>query len=242
MKFSLNIDHVATLRNARGEKDPDPVTYALMAELYGVDGIVVHLREDRRHINEVDLRLLREVIKTKLDLEMAAVPEIIEIACDVKPELATLVPEKRQELTTEGGLNVIDNLELIKDTIEALHDANIKVSLFIEPDIEQINAAKEINSDFIEIHTGRYANLVIEEERYDELDRIRQAAKYAKKLSLGVNAGHGLNYINIKEFAVLEDIDEVSIGQSVIARSIFVGIEKAITEMRQLINSAKIKI
>ncbi|HPN38684.1 MAG TPA: pyridoxine 5'-phosphate synthase [Melioribacteraceae bacterium] len=242
MKFSLNIDHVATLRNARGEKEPDPITYALMAELYGIDGIVVHLREDRRHINEVDLRLLRELVKTKLDLEMAAVPEIIEIACDVKPELATLVPEKRQELTTEGGLNVIDNLELIKETIEALHNSNIKVSLFIEPDVEQINAAKEIDADFIEIHTGKYANLTVEEEIYDELDRIRQAAKYAKKLSLGVNAGHGLNYTNIKEFAVLEDIDEVSIGQSVIARSIFVGIEKAITEMRQLINSANIKI
>ncbi len=242
MKFSLNIDHVATLRNARGEREPDPITYALMAELYGIDGIVVHLREDRRHINEVDLRLLRELVKTKLDLEMAAVPQIVEIACDVKPELATLVPEKRQELTTEGGLNVIDNLELIKDTIEELHNADIKVSLFIEPDVEQINAAKDINSDFIEIHTGKYANLRNEEEVYDELDRIRQAAKYAKKLSLGVNAGHGLNYSNIKEFAVLDDIDEVSIGQSVIARSIFVGIEKAITEMRQLINSAQIKI
>ncbi len=242
MKFSLNVDHVATLRNARGEKDPDPVTYALMAELYGVDGIVVHLREDRRHINEEDLYQLRKLIKTKLDLEMAAVPEIISIACDVKPELATIVPEKRKELTTEGGINVIDNLEVLKDTIEELNNNNIKVSLFIEPDLEQINAAKEIKSDYIEIHTGHYANLIDEEERFDELDRIRQAAKHAKKLGLGVNAGHGLNYTNIKEFAVLEDIDEVSIGQAVIARSIFVGIEKAITEMRQLINSAKVKI
>lgn len=242
MKFSLNVDHVATLRNARGERNPDPVTYALMAELYGIDGIVVHLREDRRHINEEDLYQLRKLIKTKLDLEMAAVPEIVKIACDVKPELATIVPEKRQELTTEGGINVIDNLEVLKDTIEELHNSNIKVSLFIEPDLEQINAAKEIESDFIEIHTGYYANLIDEEEIFDELDKIRQAARHAKKLGLGVNAGHGLNYTNIKEFAVLEDIDEVSIGQAVIARSIFVGIEKAVTEMRQLINSAKIKI
>ncbi|MCB9205829.1 MAG: pyridoxine 5'-phosphate synthase [Ignavibacteriales bacterium] len=236
MKFSLNVDHVAVLRNARAEENPDPVTYALMAELYGVDGIVVHLREDRRHINERDVRLLREQLKTKLDLEMAAVPEIIDIACDVIPDLVTLVPEKREELTTEGGLNVIDNVELIKDTIDQLHDSDIPVSLFVEPDLNQIDAAAEINADLIEIHTGVYANAITEEDAFDELERIRQAAIHAKKLSLGVNAGHGLNYSNMKEFMAIQDIDEVSIGQAVIARSVFVGIEQAIKEMLNLIN------
>ncbi len=235
MRFCLNVDHVAVLRNARGEVNPDPITFALMAEEYGVDGIVVHLREDRRHINERDVRLLRETIKTKLDLEMAAVQEIIDIACDVGPELATLVPEKREELTTEGGLNVIDNIEVITDTIRQLHDANIEVSIFIEPDLEQINTAAEIGADIIEIHTGIYANASSEEEMFDELERIRVAAKHAKKLGLGVNAGHGLNYLNIKEFVSIKDIDEVSIGQAIIARSVFVGLERAITEMRMLL-------
>ena len=236
MKFSLNVDHVAFLRNARAEENPDPVTFALMAEQFGVDGIVVHLREDRRHINERDLRLLREQLKTKLDLEMAAVQEIIDIAIDVQPDLVTLVPEKREELTTEGGLNVIDNLELIKNTIEQLHNENIPVSLFVEPDLNQIDVSAEINADFIEIHTGVFANTVTEEEMFDELEIIRQAVKHAKKLGLGVNAGHGLNYHNIKEFIAIKDIDEVSIGQAIIARSVFVGLEKAVQEMIQLLN------
>ncbi|MCW8850910.1 MAG: pyridoxine 5'-phosphate synthase [Melioribacteraceae bacterium] len=236
MKFTLNVDHVAVLRNARAEENPDPVTFALMAELYGADGIVVHLREDRRHINERDVRLLRELLKTKLDLEMACVQEIIDIACDVQPDLVTLVPEKREELTTEGGLNVIDNIELIKNTIDQLHDADIPVSLFVEPDINHIDAAAEINADLIEIHTGVYANAETEEDAFDELERIRQAAIHAKKLGLGVNAGHGLNYSNMKEFIAIKDIDEVSIGQAVIARSVFVGLEQALNEMRILIN------
>ena len=235
MKFSINVDHVATLRNARGEVQPDPVTFALMAEQFGVDGIVVHLREDRRHINDRDVRLLRELITTKLDLEMAATDEIIKIACEIQPELATLVPEKRQELTTEGGLNVIDNLSHIKKAIITLHESEIPVSLFVEPDINQIDAAVEINADIVELHTGTYANAIDEDEMYDELERIRQAAKHAKKLGLGVNAGHGLNYLNIKEFKAIEDIDEVSIGQAVIARAIFVGVEKAVKEMIELL-------
>ncbi len=240
MRFCLNVDHVATLRNARGEVQPDPVTFALIAEQFGVDGIVVHLREDRRHINDRDVRLLRELVTTKLDLEMAANEEIIKIACSVVPELATLVPEKRQELTTEGGLNVIDNIDHIRKTIVRLHDADIAVSLFIEPDINQIDAAAEIGTDLIEIHTGNYANALGEENIFEELDRIRIAAKHAKKLGLGVNAGHGLNYLNIKEFAVIKEIDEVSIGQAVIARSIFVGIEKAIKEMTEAIKNATV--
>jgi pyridoxine 5-phosphate synthase len=235
MRFSLNVDHIATLRNARGENQPDPVTAALIAEQAGADGIVVHLREDRRHIKERDVRLLREVITTKLDLEMAATEEIIKIACDVGPELATIVPEKRMELTTEGGVNVIDNVNHLKDTIVDLHKSEIEVSLFIEPELEQINAAAEIESDFIEIHTGIFANALSEEEQFDELEKIRVAIKHAKKLGLGVNAGHGLNYQNIKIFRELSDVDEVSIGHAVIARAVIVGIEKAVREMINLI-------
>jgi len=235
MLFSLNVDHVAFLRNARQEVNPDPVTYALMAEQYGVDGIVVHLREDRRHVNERDLRLMREMLTTKLDLEMAASEEIINIAIDVQPELATIVPEKRQELTTEGGINVIDNIDHLRTTIERLHEAEVPVSLFIEPDTAQIDAAAEIDTDFIEIHTGVYANSATEEYMFEELEKVRLGAKHAKKLGLGVNAGHGLNYQNMKDFIAVEDIDEVSIGQAVVARSVFVGLEKAIKEMLHLI-------
>lgn len=235
MRFTLNVDHIATLRNARGEIQPDPVTAALLAEQAGVDGIVVHLREDRRHINERDLRLLRELITTKLDLEMAATEEIIKIACDVGPELATIVPEKRLELTTEGGINVLDNILVLSNAIKELHTHEIEVSLFIEPEINQIDAAAEINSDYIEIHTGTFANALSEEEQFDELEKVRIASKHAKKLGLGVNAGHGLNYSNIKIFRELTDIDEVSIGQAVIARSIFVGINEAVKEMIRLL-------
>lgn len=237
MRFTLNVDHVATLRNARGETQPDPVTAALVAEQAGVDGIVFHLREDRRHINERDVRLLRELVTTKLDFEMAAVPEIIKIACDVGPELATLVPEKRQELTTEGGLNVIDNVTLIRETIKELNDADIAVSIFTEPDIPQIDASAEAGADFIEIHTGVFANALTEEEQFDELERIRGAAKHAKKLGLGVNAGHGLNYQNIKIFRELGDVDEVSIGHSIIARAVIIGIDEAVKEMIRLIRT-----
>jgi pyridoxine 5-phosphate synthase len=175
------------------------------------------------------------MLTTKLDLEMAAVEEIIKIAMDVQPELVTIVPEKRQELTTEGGINVIDNIDHLRTTIERLHEAEVPVSLFIEPDTAQIDAAAEIDTDFIEIHTGNYANAISEEEMFEELEKVRLGAKHAKKLGLGVNAGHGLNYQNMKDFVTLEDIDEVSIGQAVVARSVFVGLEKAVREMISLI-------
>ncbi len=236
MRFSLNVDHIATLRNARGEEQPDPVTFALQAEQAGVDGVVVHLREDRRHINERDVRLLRELVTTKLDLEMAATDEIIKIACDVGPELATIVPEKRQELTTEGGINVLDDITRLKNAIKELHKHEIEVSLFIEPDINQIDAAAEIDADYIEIHTGVFANSYTEEDQFDELEKIRLAVKHAKKLGLGVNAGHGLNYQNIKIFREIDDVDEVSIGHAVIARAVFVGLKEAVKEMRDLIS------
>jgi pyridoxine 5-phosphate synthase len=235
MRLTLNVDHIATLRNARAEVQPDPVTAALIAEQAGVDGIVVHLREDRRHINERDVRLLRELITTKLDLEMAATEEIIKIACDVGPELATIVPEKRQELTTEGGISVIDNVARLKETVSTLHKFEIEVSMFIEPDINQIDASAEIDADYVELHTGVFANALTEEEQFDELDRIRTAAKHAKKLGLGVNAGHGLNYSNIKIFRELTDIDEVSIGHAIIARAVFVGLKEAVREMFELL-------
>lgn len=231
MKFAINVDHVATLRNVRGEDLPDPVTFALMAEQYGVDGIVVHLREDRRHITDRDVRLLKEMITTKLDLEMAAEDEIIKIACEVLPELATLVPEKREELTTEGGLNVLDNINKLRSAIDRLHECDIPVSLFVEPDIAHIDASADIGADVIEIHTGNYANAPTEEDMLDELDRITEAAAHGKKLGLGVNAGHGLNYINMKDFVNVPNIDEVSIGHAVIARSLLVGLEQAIKEM-----------
>lgn len=236
MRFCLNVDHVGTLRNARGEFHPDPVAFALQAELAGIDGIVVHLREDRRHINDRDVRLLRELITTKLDLEMAASPEIIRIACDIRPELATIVPEKRQELTTEGGLNVLDNIDTVKSAIADLKKKDIKVSLFIEPDLNQIDASREIGADFIEIHTGIFANAGTEDEQLDELEKIRMAAAHAKKLGMGVNAGHGLNYVNIKLFRELGTlVDEVSIGHAVIARSVFTGINQAVRDMFELI-------
>jgi pyridoxine 5-phosphate synthase len=177
MRLSINVDHIATLRNARGEMQPDPVAIAMACEQAGADGVVVHLREDRRHINDRDVRLLRELVTTKLDLEMAPTPEIVGIACQIRPELATLVPERRQELTTEGGLNVLDNVARLRDVVKEMHNHSIEVSLFIEPELEQINAAAEIQSDFIEIHTGIFANAVSEEEQFDELEKVRQAAK-----------------------------------------------------------------
>jgi pyridoxine 5-phosphate synthase len=235
MRFSLNIDHFATVRNSRGGVEPDPVYAALVAEQAGADGIVVHLREDRRHIKDRDVYLLRQLITTKLDLEMATHEEIIKIACDVKPEMATLVPEKRQELTTEGGLDVVQNLERIKDTNNKLHDAGIKVSLFIEPLNAQIDAALESGADMIEIHTGVFAELKGEEKKSEELDKIEAAALYAHTNGLIVNAGHGLNYQNIKLFRTIHTIDEVSIGHSVVSRAMFVGIDQAVKEMMRLI-------
>ncbi|KAB2907366.1 MAG: pyridoxine 5'-phosphate synthase [Ignavibacteriales bacterium] len=231
MRFCLNIDHFATVRNARGGNQPDPILAALMAEQAGADGIVVHLREDRRHITDRDVYLLKDTIKTKLDLEMATNDEIIQIACKVKPELATLVPEHRMELTTEGGLDVIAGLDKIKETNKRLHDAGIKVSLFIEPNNDQIDASLEAGADVIEIHTGVYAEAKSEAKIAEEIDKIEAAALYAHNNGLGVNAGHGLDYHNIKPFRSIHTIDEVSIGHAVVARALFVGIDKAVKDM-----------
>ena len=197
-RLSVNIDHIATLRQARLGKEPDPVMAASIVELAGADGITVHLREDRRHIQDRDLRLLRETVKTKLNLEMAAIDEMVNIAMEVKPDMVTLVPEKRAELTTEGGLDVTINKEGLLRQVSILKDGGITVSLFINPDIDQVKSALRVGADYVEIHTGRYADAANKEEGEMEFGRILDAVKAAGKLRMGINAGHGLNYINIK--------------------------------------------
>ena len=235
MRLCINIDHVATLREARGGVEPDPVTAAHLCELAGADGIVCHLREDRRHINDRDLRLLRDSIKTKLDLEMAATDEIVKIAIETLPELSTLVPERRQELTTEGGLDVRGNRHTLRDVITELRRHDIEVSLFVDPVPEQIEAARDVGADKIEIHTGQYANARNEREQHELLEVVRSAAKMAREFGLGVNAGHGLNYLNVIPFKELTDIEEVSIGHAIISRAVFVGLDRAVREMRALV-------
>ncbi len=235
MRLAINIDHIATLREARGGVEPDLVAAASICELAGAEGIVCHLREDRRHINDRDVRLLRETVKTKLDLEMAATDEIIGIAIDILPDLVTLVPEHRQELTTEGGIDVIAQRDFYANVIKEFHEHDIPVSLFIEPMQNQIETAAAINTDMIEIHTGQYANAVNDEEIQEHLEKIRTAAALGKKLRLGVNAGHGLNYVNIIPFRQIHDIDEVSIGHAVISRAVLSGLETAVRDMVKLI-------
>ena len=238
VKLAINVDHVATLRQARGNTEPDPVTAAALAELAGAVGIVVHLREDRRHMQDRDINILRETIQTKMNLEMAATEEIIQIALDLKPDMITLVPEKRQELTTEGGLDVLGNKKNIKDCIDKMTDAGIPVSLFIDPDSAQIKASKEVGATFIEIHTGRYADATSEEEEDNEFDLIAEAAEEAYEEGLRINAGHGLNYVNVSRVAALDTIEELSIGHSIMARAIFVGLTQAVREMKELITTA----
>ena len=235
MRFCINIDHIATLRNARGGNSPDPVTAALISERAGADGIVCHLREDRRHIKKEDVFALRKAISSKLDLEMAVVPEIMAIALRVKPDLVTLVPEKRRELTTEGGLQVMDSRKKLKRAIEKFHDHGIPVSLFIDPVIGQVEASREINADMIEIHTGEYADATTERKRTTQLHTIETVAEFARSLGLVVNAGHGLDYGNISEVARIGAIEEVSIGHAVIAHAVVVGLDAAVKEMVGLV-------
>ncbi len=235
-RLGVNIDHVATLRQARGGTDPDPLAAAVLVELAGADGLVVHLREDRRHIQDRDLQLLREIVRTKLDLEMAADTEMAKIALTIKPALVTLVPEKRQELTTEGGLDVAGQRERIQGIVTLLHNGGIPVSVFIEPDLNQIKAAHKIAADFVELHTGRYANATRSKEADAEFEAITQAAKLAYKLGIGVNAGHGLNYRNIKRLTHIPEIVEYNIGHSIIARAVLVGLVQAVKEMKTLLS------
>jgi len=234
-RLGVNIDHVATLRQARGGNDPDPLAAAVLVELAGADGIVVHLREDRRHIQDRDLHLLRELIRTKLDLEMAADETMAKIALTVKPDMVTLVPEKRQELTTEGGLDVAAHKDRVQQIVAMLHHGGIPVSLFIEPDLAQVKTAHKISADFIEIHTGKYANATRSKEADAEVEAITQAAKLAYKLGVGVNAGHGLNYQNVKRLTHIPEIVEYNIGHSIIARGVMVGLDQAVREMKALL-------
>jgi pyridoxine 5-phosphate synthase len=236
MKLSINIDHIATIRNARGGSEPDPVHAARICETAGATGIVSHLREDRRHIKDDDVRRLRASINTKLDLEMAATEEIIAIAIKTKPELVTLVPERRQELTTEGGIDVVAQKQFYAGVIKQFRKHHILVSLFIAPDEAQIRTAADIETDMIELHTGEYAEVKTVQEFQRELQRVKDAAKLGKSLGLGVNGGHGLGYENMQPIAAIKEIDEVSIGYAVIVRSLFVGLDAAVREMKQLVD------
>jgi len=236
IKLGVNIDHVATVREARKSINPDPIHAAVLAELGGCDGITVHLREDRRHINDRDVYLLRKTIKTKLNLEMSINKEIVDIALDVIPDNVTLVPEKREELTTEGGLDVEKYFDQIKLLVNKFHDKNITVSLFIDPDKKQIELSKKTGSDMIEIHTGKYCNLTLKNEIQDEINNISSCLNYAVGLGLIVNMGHGLDYKNILPILKMKKINEFNIGHSIISRAVFVGLERAVKEMKELLD------
>jgi pyridoxine 5-phosphate synthase len=235
-RLGVNVDHVATLRQARRTTYPDPVTAAAMAELAGAGQITIHLREDRRHIQDRDLRILRETVQTLLNLEMAATPEMVKIAYEYKPDVVTLVPERREELTTEGGLEVAGQRDAIARIIKNLKDGEISVSLFIDPDLDQVRASHKVNADRIELHTGRYCEARNEKERARELARIVDAAKSAAKLGMGVAAGHGLNYDNVRPIARIAEIDELNIGHAIVGRAVLVGFERAVREMLELMN------
>ncbi|HID8503913.1 pyridoxine 5'-phosphate synthase [Proteus mirabilis] len=237
--LGVNIDHIATLRNARGTTYPDPVQAAFIAEQAGADGITIHLREDRRHITDRDLMLISQTVQTRLNLEMAVTEEMIEIACQTQPDFCCLVPEKRQEVTTEGGLDVVGNEEKVADAIKRLSLAGIKVSLFIDPDHEQINAADRVGAPFIEIHTGAYADAEDEQAQEKEFVRIRDAVTYAASKGLKVNAGHGLHYHNVQRIAALPELYELNIGHAIIGRAVFSGLAPAVEEMKRLMREAR---
>ncbi|MDE1515225.1 pyridoxine 5'-phosphate synthase [Vibrio sp. dsl-7] len=237
--LGVNIDHVATLRNARGTQYPDPVHAAEMAERAGADGITIHLREDRRHITDRDVRILRETLQTRMNLEMAVTDEMVEIALQTQPEYVCLVPEKREELTTEGGLDVVGQLARVKTATQKLTAAGIKVSLFIDADREQIDAAKSCGAPFIELHTGHYADASSELEQQNELKKIAAAAAYADDLGITVNAGHGLTYHNVAPIAAIPEIYELNIGHAIIGRAVFDGLAKAVADMKALMLAAR---
>ncbi|MBU3540928.1 pyridoxine 5'-phosphate synthase [Polynucleobacter sp. UB-Tiil-W10] len=233
LELGINIDHVATLRNARGTVYPDPLKAAVLAEEAGADLITLHLREDRRHIKDADLLALRPLIKTRMNLECAVTPEMINIACKVKPHDVCLVPEKREEVTTEGGLDVTGHFEAVKSATKQLQDAGIRVSLFIDPEEKQIQAAKEVGATVVELHTGRYADLS-GAAQVSELERIRKAAIFGKSIGLRVNAGHGLHEGNVKPIAAITELSELNIGHAIVAEALFKGWQKAITDMKSL--------
>lgn len=237
-RLAINIDHVATIRQARGISEPDPLAAAAICEMAGASGIVVHLREDRRHIQDRDVHLLRQTIKTKLNLEMGATREIIDIALDIKPDLITLVPEKREELTTEGGLDVVSQEKKIAKVIDKMRKAGIPVSLFLDPDSRQLQVAHKIGATFVELHTGKYCDAASEEAQEAEYALIAAAAEEADSLGLRVCAGHGLNYHNTAAIAAIDVIEELSIGHSIISRAVFSGLDRAVRDMLAIIRQA----
>jgi pyridoxine 5-phosphate synthase len=234
VRLGVNIDHVATLRNARGGVEPEPLTAAALAELGGADGITIHLREDRRHIRDSDVELLRKVCRLPLNLEMACSDDIVKIARNTLPYMCTLVPERREELTTEGGLDVGGNFNLVKRTVSALMDKGIKVSLFVDPDLAQIEHAINTGAEYIELHTGTYA-LAQDDIRKQELAKLYTAAAFAQDAGLIVNAGHGLNYQNTADVAMIAGLYEVNIGHSIVSRAVFVGLQQAVADMKQIL-------
>jgi len=234
LNLGVNIDHVATLREVRRGMEPEPAYAALIAQSAGADSIVAHLREDRRHIKEKDLYILKEVVKVKLNLEMAIADEIVAIACELKPGQATLVPERRQELTTEGGLDVVSNFRKIKQVIDKLGKNGIDASLFIDPDTRQINAAKKLGIKMIELHTGRYADARNKKEEDKYFKELEASVKYAKAKGMHVFAGHGLNYYNVSRVAKINGLEELNIGYSIVCRAVLVGFERAVRQMKEL--------
>lgn len=237
--LGVNIDHVATVRNARGTNYPDPVQAAFVSEQAGADGITVHLREDRRHITDRDVRILRQTIQTRMNLEMAVTDEMVDIACEIQPHFCCLVPEKRQEVTTEGGLDVAGQLDKVSAAVARLNAAGILVSLFIDADQRQIDAAVASGAPYIEIHTGAYAEAEEGAPRDAEFDRIRRAATYASGKGLKVNAGHGLTYHNVQPIAALPEMHELNIGHAIIGRAVMSGLADAVAEMKQLMREAR---
>jgi pyridoxine 5-phosphate synthase len=234
-KLGVNIDHVATVRQARQTNEPDPVWAAALAELGGADCITIHLREDRRHILDRDVRVLRQTVAVKLNLEMACEPEILEIACDVKPDQVTLVPEKREEITTEGGLDILGNRDRVARTVDRLHQAGISVSLFLDPDPRQIEEAARLAVDAVELHTGQYALAAFGASQEKELDNIRNVGALICQAGLTLHAGHGLTYRNMQPIAAIEGMHELNIGHSIISRAIMVGLVEAVREMKRLV-------
>jgi len=234
-RLGVNIDHVATLREVRSGSEPEPAFAALVCQQAGADSIVVHLREDRRHIKERDLHILKKTVKTKLNLEMSVAQDIVEIACKVKPDQATLVPEKRQEITTEGGLDVVSNSRKIRGVLGKLEKQGILLSLFIDPDKRQIDAAKKVGAKIIELHTGRYADAKSKKQQDRYFKELDIAANYARGKGLCVCAGHGLNYYNVARIAKIKVIEELNIGYSIVCRAVLVGLERAVREMKMLI-------
>ncbi|QDT14804.1 pyridoxine 5'-phosphate synthase [Alienimonas californiensis] len=230
----VNVDHVATVRQARRTTEPDPVQAAVLAELAGADGITVHLREDRRHIQDRDVRVLRETVQTRLNLEMAPTAAMCALAIEVKPDVAMLVPENRQEITTEGGLNVYELKDSVREAVQKLHDAGIPVSLFLDPEEKQIDTAAELGAEVVELHTGRYAEATAERQRRLELDILMTEASRVLDEGMQLNAGHGLNYRNVRPIAAIPGVRELHIGHGIVSRAVLVGFEQAVREMKAL--------